>query len=153
MTSSTTQPNALYAAADLLAAHPGLPKPYVTCGAYSDGRPYIDVQWFLTIDHDDLTEQKAAAARIVRAIGGHWEKKESGEQFNFLRDHGPLSLRVQVSRPAVCERVVTGTTTVKRVVPAQEAVDAHTVTETVEDVEWVCGSLLADDAMPDRVPA
>jgi hypothetical protein len=47
------------------------------------------------------------------------------------------------ARDAVCERIVTGTHEVT--VPAQPAIRAKKATTTVvEDVEWVCGSLLSD---------
>jgi hypothetical protein len=65
--------------------------------------------------------------------------------------HG-LKVKVTTYRDAVCERVVTGTREVTREVrdpDALAAVPTTTVTETVEDVEWVCAPLTA----PEQVSA
>ena len=91
------------------------------------------------------------AAGVVRRIGGKWEKgkRHNGEFYDFTRSYGGgVYASVVVDRPAVCERVVTAVREVTREVPDPEALAAlptTTVTETVEDVEWRCLPLLADD--------
>lgn len=150
----STLPESLRQAAEFLAGHPNLPhEPYVTSS--SDGT--VSLAWFLSLGHNsgsDLARQKADAAYIIRVIGGKWDKSGADwtETFSFTQTRGPIKLTVQVERPAVCERVVIATKEVTREVPAQPAVSAHTVTETVEEVEWRCEPLLAG-AEPERVTA
>lgn len=131
--------------ADLVDAHPDLPQPYTT--AYSTG----DVQacWFLHLHglKEDLSGQKAAAAQIVKVLGGQWDKAErSDDVFILTQSRDGIRLSVQVNRAAVCERVVTGSREVT--VPATPAIPKQAArperTETVEDVTWVCSSLLAE---------
>jgi hypothetical protein len=100
------------------------------------------VSWLLFSD-TDLDRQRAVAAAVVRGVGGKWEKNP-GDLFAFDRVlPSGLELDVTVKRPAVCERVVTGTREVVKTVPAPDAPTVQ-VTEVVEDVEWVCGPLLAE---------
>jgi hypothetical protein len=144
-TDRTAFTQGLRAVADLIDAHPDLPQPYIN--AYSQGG-VVEAHWYLHIWADDLTEQKATAAAIVSTIGGHWDKNErtydDGLEFTQTRDG--LSLEVVVNRAAVCERVVVGTHEVT--VPATPKIPARPATgervETVEDVQWVCSSLLAE---------
>jgi len=129
----------LYALVDLLNNNPDLPLPFV----YGSGP--LSASWYLHINGMDLIEQKAAAASIVTTLGGKWDKAQWDERFDFNQDRDGLKLGIVVARDAVCERVVTGTHEV--IVPATAAtaaVPGHV--ETVEDVKWVCGSLLVDDA-------
>lgn len=58
-----------------------------------------------------------------------------------------LTITVLASRDEVCERVVTGTETVTKLVPDPEAPPRPLVevTETVEQIEWRCHPLLAED--------
>jgi hypothetical protein len=135
----------LRAIADLIDAHPDLPQPYINAHSSSN---VVEAHWYLHIWADDLTEQKATAAAIVSTLGGHWDKNErtydDGLEFIQIRDG--LSLDVVVNRAAVCERIVTGSHEVT--LPATPAVAAQPATvervETVEDVQWVCSSLLAE---------
>lgn len=114
--------------------------PYITSHVL-DGQ--VMANWLFFGDLHELAEQKAQAASIVQAIGGHWDK--SGlTLFQFAQEHDGFTLRVIVDRPAVCERVVVGSRAVERVVPAVEAAAEHVVTETAEDVRWDCTPLLAD---------
>lgn len=126
-------------AADLLEQHPTLPEPYII----SQSRGRVQLNWYLNIEPGfSLDDQKSAAAGIVRAIGGAWDKSEANydELLNYDRQHGLLKLHVQVDRPAVCERVVVGTKPVT--IPAVEAQPERTVQQDV--VEWRCQPLLAD---------
>jgi hypothetical protein len=150
--STTTTSSQLRALADLIDAHPNLPEAYIS--SYSTDR--VDVHWYLHIHElvQDLPAQKAAAALIIRIIGGHWDKTErSDDAFEFTQNRDGLLLEVVVNRAAVCERVVVGTHEVT--VPATPAMPARPAeaerTTTVEDITWVCSSLLAD--APDQVPA
>lgn len=136
ITVTTALSTGLREAADLLDQHPDLPQTYITVGSWG-----VTVSWQLTIEYpDDLPAQKAELARIVRTIGGKWDKAQFGDTFHFRRTYGLLKLDAYVDRPAVCERVVTGTTTVT--IPAKAAEPERT--ETVETVEWRCQPLLAD---------
>jgi len=141
-TTTATVSENLRVLADLIEAHPDLPLPYVT--AYSSGQ--TEAAWYLHILdlQGDLPEQKAVAARIVSTLGGKWAKHEDGDCFRFTqRRWDGLVLQVTVNRAAVCERVVTGTHEVT--MPATDARPAEPErVETVEDVTWVCSSLLAE---------
>jgi hypothetical protein len=143
MTNTTTTTSArLRILADLIEAHPDLPPPYIS--ACSSGSS-VDADWFLHTRGLELADQKATAARVVSILGGQWDKTEDGDRFSFTQTRGGIIMRVWVARDAVCERVVTGShevtvpaTPAKSAVPAQPA-----VTHQVEDVKWVCSSLLA----------
>ena len=86
-----TMPDTLRAVADLLDAHPELPRPCVWGYA---GSGNVSVQWQLMhgVTED---EQKAAAQRIIRAIGGKWNKDASGETFHFEQVRDNLTLVVE----------------------------------------------------------
>ena len=120
-------------AAALVEAHPELPTPYVTSS--SDGRAHV--HWFLTMDGRTKVNQRGDAVRIMRAVGGKWDK-ETYNEFSFQRRLGLLNLLIQVEREAVCERVVTGTEVVT--VPAVAAEPERT--EERDVVEWRCEPVL-----------
>ena len=129
--------------ADMIEGHPDLPLPYIS--AYSSGT--VDVAWYLHINEThDLAAQKTTAAAIVSSLGGQWDKRESGDEFKFTQHSDGIALEVTVARAAVCERVVVGTHEVT--VPATPKIPARPATAerttTVEDVKWVCSSLLAE---------
>lgn len=85
---------------------------------------------------------KERTAAIIRAIGGKWDKKP-GDLYAFETVFAGVRLHITVQRDVVCERVVTGTREVTKTVPAPDAPTIE-ITETVEDVEWVCAPLLAE---------
>jgi len=137
----------LHLLADLLADNDLPFLPYVS-SSY-DGT--ITAHWFVQNHTDDLPEQKTMAAALVRALGGKWDKAEALTEgdYTFTQTTQGVSLIVTVERAAVCRRVVVGTHEVT--VPATPAQSAEPErVETVEDVTWECGSLLAenDDALP-----
>lgn len=139
MNTSTVSEN-LRAVADLIEAHPELPLPFVTAYGHSSE---VEVVWYLHIEsnlHGDLAGQKAAAAQLVTMLGGKWDKSESDDIYALDQRRGDLKLHISVNRAAVCERVVIGTREVE--VPARPATEARV--ETVEDVTWICSSLLAE---------
>jgi hypothetical protein len=136
-----TLADVLRAAADLIAQHPDLPPPYITTSSHM-GEHTADLAWYLMIGGGrTLADQKADAARIVSTIDGKWEKlPDTYSDFVFRQQRGPLKLDVQVTREAVCERIVTGVESVT--IPAKAAVPART--EEREIVEWRCEPLLAE---------
>ncbi|MGZ4519135.1 MAG: hypothetical protein ACXVXP_08375 [Mycobacteriaceae bacterium] len=96
----------------------------------------VDVDWYLTGTED----QKALAARIVRLIGGKWAKSDANDRLYFRQRVVDVEFCVAVDREAVCERIVKGTHEVT--IPAVAAQPERV--QVVEDVEWVCGSVLAE---------
>jgi hypothetical protein len=91
--------------------------------------------------------QRELMRTLRRAIGGKWDKYGGSSKLYLTRQWGDhadskIGLTISGNRDQVCERVVTGTREVHHeAVPAQEA-----RTEVVEEVDWVCGNLLEDDA-------
>ncbi|HTI26215.1 MAG TPA: hypothetical protein VL652_34820 [Kutzneria sp.] len=122
--------------ADILEEHPELMLPYR--GAHAP----LEV---IPGDADEQREQLAAWARVLPGKKQKAAAGASGELFRLTGNLRGLAFEVLCVRSDVCERVVTGTTEVTREVPdpqALAAVPKVTVTETVETVEWVCGSVL-----------
>jgi hypothetical protein len=107
-------------------------QPMVTSYAH---RAIVDVDFYL---HDE--DQKDQAAAIIRLIGGKWAKADGGDRLYLRQRQGDVEFCVVVDREAVCERVVKGTREVT--IPAVEAQPERV--QVVEDVEWVCGSVLAE---------
>lgn len=128
--------------ADLLEQHPEFPMPYHLESAE------LSIMFF----SGDNDRDREDMARVARLIPGKLTKdvRESGEYGDYFDLHGRIAgikIKLTAYRDAVCKRVVTGTRTETKTVPDPElleAVPTITVTETVEDVEWVCGPLLAE---------
>jgi hypothetical protein len=121
--------------ADALEAHPELQLPY-------NGRPGGSAINVIPVDHE--REQLAAWARV---LPGQKDKKPRGEYFDLVGAFRGLHIKVICTRDEVCERVVVGEREVTEEVPDPEALAAVpriTVTRTEEEVEWVCGPLLAE---------
>lgn len=134
----------LHQIADFLAEHPEVPLPYL--GAYAEGSLLPGMSIYLC--GDDTRAEMATVARAMADSGASVQKrvKDSTGSFQVWREFAGLVLIAAASRGEVCERVVTGTREVTREVPDPEALAAVpkvTVTETVEDVDWVCTPLLA----------
>lgn len=92
-------------------------------------------------------DEKQVTRQLLRTLGGgHWDK---GAYDNYLIFRGWLHgvpVDVWVSRQAVCERVVTGTREVTELLPVGEDTrPVQPITRTVEDVQWICSPLLADE--------
>lgn len=139
-TKTRTQADTLRVIADLFDAHPDLPPGYVS--AHTSGS--TSVTWGVSygIDADD---QKAAAAAIIKTIGGKWDKDfdwGENDRADFMQVRDGIELRIVVERSAVCDRIVTGTETVT--LPAVEAKPERV--EEREVVEWRCEPLLAGAA-------
>jgi hypothetical protein len=80
---------------------------------------------------------------FLRAGGSAARKNYDSDNWMAVDvDFGAVGLYVYTSRDQVCERVVTGTETVTKLVP-DPAAPMVEVTEQVEQVEWRCSSLLA----------
>jgi hypothetical protein len=114
--------------------------PHVTVYSFA----LVEVYWYVHLYVEGDAEQKQAVRDIIRAVGGTWAKSGHDDKLDLRQHRDDIRLGITVARDAVCRRVVTATREVVREVPAQAAVEAHTVTETVEDVEWVCDPVLAE---------
>ena len=133
--STITTSALLRQAADLIDANPDLPVPVVT--SYSSGT--VNVGWQL-MNSDAKDAQKSAVRKIVKTIGGKWDKREGGDVLYLSRKIDGLELTIFVDREQVCERIVTGTKTVT--IPAKPAERARVV--EVDEVEWRCEPVLAE---------
>jgi hypothetical protein len=126
----------LRALADLLEQHDELPVPYD-----------VTAQWICASRSKE--EQRAIAQTFTRVMPGTIRKGVRDDAFALDGKIGPVNFGLIVSRDAVCQRVVTDVTEVTREVPDPEALAAVpmvTVTETVEQVNWICSPLLAEVA-------
>lgn len=124
----------LRALADALEQHPELILPYT-----GSGRAGLNV---IPLGADEQREQLAAWAKV---LPGQKEKSPRDEYFDLIGAFHGVHIKVICDRAEVCERVVTGTREITKEVPDPEALAAvptMTVTETVEDVEWVCHPIL-----------
>lgn len=86
----------------------------------------------------DADAQKDRARRIMRVIGGTWDKDPGGVTMEFRQDGflGFFKVAVSVKRDSVCERVLIREDVEE--LPAREAMTLRTPV-----YEWQCGSLLA----------
>lgn len=132
----------LRAMADMIQAHPEL----AVNLDYTQLRRGINVYPY----GDNPRATLAEFARAGKAHGAVVTKETLGEDdryFSVILRWGPVALDVFAERTEVCERVVTGTETVTRMVPDPAVeVPLVEVTEEVERVEWRCSPLLAEAA-------
>lgn len=132
--------------ADLLEQHPELPLPYHGSDSTIT---------FMFLHGPDAKARFAAAARVILyGTGGELEKHvsdggEYGDYFDLVGAIDGLKIELTAYRDAVCERIVTGTREVTKTVP-DPAIKVPTVevTETVEDVRWVCRPVMASSVLP-----
>jgi hypothetical protein len=127
--------------ADWLEQHPDVKLPWL-------GDDELDIYVY-----GDIPAEMAAIARAMGvAEKGSRSYRSSGEErFTLTRQFGALRVVASCPREEVCERVVTGTEEVTEEVPDPAYVAAAptvTVTKVVEQVEWVCRPLLAEDREP-----
>ena len=95
-------------------------------------------------------ETVVGAARAGARMGGvkvdkHQDDHWAGVDLVFS---DVVSMHVYIEREAICERIVVGNHEVTEELPDAEALAAVpkvTVTRTVEDVEWRCVPLLAEE--------
>lgn len=117
--------------ADLLDTNPDIPLPY-----HGNGTALL---WIIVSEKD----QKATLAAIARALPGKVTKDVRDGSFDLKGQLAGLLVQVIAQRDEVCTRVVTGTETVTKTIPDPDVeVPLVEVTETVEQVEWICGPLL-----------
>lgn len=141
MTIPDTDPRTAYTTglrqlADILDANPDLPLPYTGTDS--------SLNWIeVTRKNDEIRD---AARLFARLVPGTIVKKPRDDAFDLIGHLAGLKVCFIAAREAVCTRVVTGTREVTiaatPAVPATEPQPERT--QTIEDVEWVCGSLLAD---------
>jgi hypothetical protein len=124
----------LRALADALEQHPELRLPY-------DGRS----TGISVFPHGD---QRAELADWARVLPGRKEKTPRNTYFDLHGSFHGLKITVVCQRDEVCERHVVGTREVEVEEPDPAAVAALPKvkrTEILEDVEWICGSILGPD--------
>lgn len=128
---------------EFLEQHPDIPSPTVTIWNHSFN---IDLTWHLQISHQDfLADQREAAQKVTKSLGGFWKKDQYGNTFSMKRtekferngDMMTVNFSIIAERAAVCERRVVGHEEV--VIPASEE-----RVESREIVEWDCGPVLGD---------
>jgi hypothetical protein len=99
---------------------------------------------------DDAKQTMADILRTAKAAGATITKDTSDKFAGAEMHFGRVAVKVYSDREVVCERRVTGTRTVEVEEKDPEAlaqVPTRTVTQTVDEVEWVCTPILqADDA-------
>lgn len=130
----------LRALADMVDANPGLVE-----REYEGGAGLIAAFDRMLVPVNKRSSVAALARAGLRA-GAEVDKHVSDTYAGVDLHFGPAWLHVYADREEVCEKIVTGTREVTEEVPdpqALAAVPTVTVTKTVEDVEWRCGSLLA----------
>lgn len=94
--------------------------------------------------HDDA-ETVRVWARAMKPC----DKDYGDNLFTLRRMFGPVELGAVFWRSTVCEKVVTTRQETKLVPDPAVVVPMVEVTETVEDVEWVCAPVLAElEAVP-----
>lgn len=133
----------LHQIADFLTEHPEVPLPQISSSVSGSYLPTLAV-FTQAQPQGEERDQRTMLADIARAMGN--AQKSTSHEFAVWRQFAGVVLAAYARRDEVCERVVTGTREVTREVPdpaALAAVPKVTVTETVEDVEYVCGPLLA----------
>lgn len=119
--------------ADLLEAHSELPLPYHGFDSYVPLTIYM------------LGSDRPAFVDAVRALPGKANKRVDNDTYRVSVKLDGLEVEVAAYRDDVCERVVTGTREVKKMIPDPNVVvPVVEVTEVVEDVEWVCSPLLRE---------
>lgn len=90
---------------------------------------------------------KEVFQRVARMLE-RGAKRELGGNLHLDRSFGMVKVSAYTARENVCRKVVVGTSEVTREVrdpEMLEQVPLVTVTETVEEVEWVCGPIFAGD--------
>ena len=93
-----------------------------------------------------FTHSKKELQDWAKAFPGTLEKEFSDIDIILKGALNGISIKIYGDREGVCERVVVGTREVKHpATPAYEAKPERI--EIVEEVEWICGSLLADDGV------
>lgn len=136
MTDRTEYTKGLRQLADILDSHPDLPLPW-------SGTTNSSLAIF--------TQTREQVATFARLIPGKLTKKVNNDDayygFELRGAICGLNVLIYAPRAEVCERVVLGTREVTvPATPRRPAVKAlPATTTTIEDVQWLCGSLLAPE--------
>jgi len=128
----------LRALADLLDQHDEIPLPYHGTGIG------LSIGIHGRTSDEDTAARLATAARVL--MPGTRAKAVEDDYYRVEGSLRGLKLQVWAMRDQVCERVVIGTHEVTRKVPdpvALAAVPTYVITETVEEVEWICSPITA----------
>jgi hypothetical protein len=120
---------------------------------------WIDANYSLEDEAERAADQRRRMTKLAREIGGRFEKQESAGHFvlrKSLDAEGFVRLDLNAPRSAICEQVVVGTTTEKRVeIPEDKLGEAEDLKQRlaalqvereveIEQTEWRCPpSLLA----------
>lgn len=98
---------------------------------------------YLVIHTAQAEDPRETLAAIARALPGPVDKSTYSGLFQVEGKVCGITIKAIGDRDNVCTRVVTGTREVRKTIPdPMVVVPVIEVTETVEDVEWVCGPLL-----------
>ena len=119
--------------ADMIEASPDIPITYLDNPNVWFGR---DADTVAAI----IRAGKAAGAEIVKYGTEDSMQRNVGVRF------GAVEAMALVDKAAVCERVVTGTRTIRVPDPAYIPPSVPRIEQTVDDVEWKCRPLLAGGA-------
>jgi hypothetical protein len=117
----------------------------------ADGFQHSLQTFALNVHLGDTADKPGRLAEYARAAARHRipvTKKVTDQWHNLILDFDGIRAKVLAYRNEVCERVVTGVETVTKTVPDPEALAAVPtieVTEQVEQIEWRCRPLLADN--------
>jgi len=122
----------LRALADLLDANPDVPVPH------SGSSKSFAIEWILA----NNPHQRELLAVVARFIPGAVRKDASTKFFDISGKVRGLHLHAWADRNEVCTRRVVGTHQETKQIP-DPAASLVEVTETVEEVEWDCGPILA----------
>lgn len=142
--------------ADWLDAHPEVRLPYIGRSIPGCELPALPIYLRTPSAWEDVPSVRAQMATVARAMGS--AAKSPGlvdGTFIVWRSFAGLAVFAQAERDEVCERIVVGTKEVTEEIPDPEvlkSVPKVTVTKTVEEVEWRCGSLLSPEPKQLAVP-
>jgi hypothetical protein len=118
----------LRALADLLERCPDAQAPY-SATVYHSIYPW------------ECEDQKGEFIRVMKAIGGRWDKLPEGDQFKLEQKLGGNTKYIlSVAREAVCERRVVGSQMVERMAASYVPPPKELVREDI--VEWDCPEIL-----------
>lgn len=133
---------------DWLEAHPEVPLPYLDTSIHNEGQGVPALVHYVHAWEDNARGRIAAIARAMgkarKTVNDATEKLYVSRRFG-----GAVDYVAAIARGEVCVRKVVGTREVTEDVPDPEHVAAAplvTVTKIVEDVEWVCGPVLDEQA-------
>jgi hypothetical protein len=110
-----------------------------------DAKPLYSTTVYHTIYPWDHKDPKAEFIRVMRSIGGKWEKLPEGDQFKLVQQMaGEAKYILSVAREVVCERRVVGSQMVERSVERSVERYVPPPTELVREdiVEWDCPEIL-----------